>query len=628
MTKLNLDTAVMALGGPDALDRGEVTIEYLTSTHPYVLVDGDQVVLPEMIVVPIVDGAPIVDIDLVPTAGLCYVRIVITATRTGAQLRRNVEIPDLDDVDYGALPEVNPDTYQPTDDTLAAWELAIAQITVLRNAVDAAAAATALDRAAAGTSAFNAGLSAAAAQGSEDAAAAAVLEALAHADTAGGHADAAEVQSLLSEGFAQDSAARAGDALAARTDAYGAAADAASSATLAGSRAVDAETARAGSVAARGDAETARTAAQSAKADAEAAALVSQAGQFAGADLGTADLNTITTPGVRRQGTAVGAQIARNYPRDNMTGTLLTWPVGTGLVIHIFIPHGGAGITPLRGYWMRRLASSTWSSWIFYGSNAATQPAGQPGVELTLWDDVNNIARNVLPLGILLGAVDLDLVDAQGDYYQSASGNATLANHYPVAAQSGALQVRRLNSSVLIQRFTPAAPVLTDTSRVTFERTKSSSGWQPWRAYPSFEIDQTAGRAVYMQDYLNNRRQLVYGDTGWRELALENGWAGSVRVRRVGAMVEVIAGSLVSGSAISVTTLGTGFRPQRAVPLLARPAVLTNPPVYGSLTATSGVLQLATGTAFFADTVQTTFLTTDAWPTVLPGTAVGSIPNG
>ncbi|MGP6170634.1 hypothetical protein ACTU6V_05435 [Microbacterium sp. A204] len=113
---------------------------------------------------------------------------------------------------------------------------------------------------------------------------------------------------------------------------------------------------------------------------------------------------------------------------------------------------------------------------------------------------------------------------------------------------------------------------------------------------------------------------ILYGDTAWRELVLGNEWTGSVRVRRIGSAVDLVATGLVAGTSTLVVSAGTGFRPQQNVPVMGRPANLTLPPQYGQVTWQSAYLSLPRDVAFNAQTLQASYSTLDAWPTTLPGT--------
>jgi len=161
--------------------------------------------------------------------------------------------------------------------------------------------------------------------------------------------------------------------------------------------------------------------------------------------------------------------------------------------------------------------------------------------------------------------------------------------------------------------------------------------WQPWRAFTAQRVDQTAGRAIYTWDDVNGREQLIYGDTGWREIAsdLLNGVTASyVRIRRLGSLVSLVFQNVVppGTSSVDFISIPTGFRPTNhpAAYYPTRPALSLT---YQNLLLKPGspdVVALtlngyASGHGGFSFGLSWT--TADAWPTSLPGSANGSIPN-
>ena len=117
-----------------------------------------------------------------------------------------------------------------------------------------------------------------------------------------------------------------------------------------------------------------------------------------------------------------------------------------------------------------------------------------------------------------------------------------------------------------------------------------------------------------------------YGDTGQRYLTavLENGWtAAAFHIRRTGRLVYLTAVNLVGTASSSTTayTLPVGFRPPNTTQL---------PAWYDTgVTMSPGVILFTTGEATLGGTrtnytngrIASSWITPDAWPTVLPGTA-------
>lgn len=118
-------------------------------------------------------------------------------------------------------------------------------------------------------------------------------------------------------------------------------------------------------------------------------------------------------------------------------------------------------------------------------------------------------------------------------------------------------------------------------------------------------------------------------DTGWRDISstLENSWAGTLYVRRVGHLVHV-HGSLTGTSAsshlvLSSSPLPSGFRPK----LVVQRAVSRNASLSDGVhveIATTGAMAMWSGNGDGASQiVSETFLAASTpWPTSLPGTAV------
>lgn len=113
MTVVNLTALETLLDAPGDIERGYVDATYWAGPGPYIGVDGDDVTFSPTIRVAITDGAPVVPLDMVPTAGLCCVKWRIGSLNGGFVLTRFTSIPDTGPVDFGDLPVVNPHTFAP-----------------------------------------------------------------------------------------------------------------------------------------------------------------------------------------------------------------------------------------------------------------------------------------------------------------------------------------------------------------------------------------------------------------------------------------------------------------------------------------------------------------------------------
>jgi hypothetical protein len=250
--------------------------------------------------------------------------------------------------------------------------------------------------------------------------------------------------------------------------------------------------------------------------------------------------------------------------------------------------------------------------------------------------------------GTVLGDVSLNTIVVSGIYRQSSSAATvgTLANNYPYPGAYGVLVVMKTGASDVTQTFYNQSYNAATDARITYSRNYSNGVWSPWAYHTTTRVDQTAGRAIYQWDYANNREQLIWGDTGVRQV---DGWVNNTRfdntgtartitARRVGSTVQ-IGGQLLATATVAANdimfTIPTGFRPDRMVE-------------QNAIHTTTGYpvrVSIGNGTAdarYFTYTNQTppggfvatnivqfsmTFTTTDAWPTTLPGVALGSIPS-
>ncbi|WNN94524.1 minor tail protein [Arthrobacter phage Lewando] len=270
-----------------------------------------------------------------------------------------------------------------------------------------------------------------------------------------------------------------------------------------------------------------------------------------------------------------------------------------------------------------------------------------------------------------IGTGNLDAMTTSGFYQQVNGAYATLANNYPVALGGYLLVVYR-SAGDIVQEYTPQIHPTTG-YRVKYIRSIAGSGWTAWRAFPTSRVDQTAGRVIYQWDPVNNREQLIYGDTGWRSIALDSTYgliaAGNffgavnggvvaeslLQLRRIGNVVYLVGGALqpkqdYSTAARSLCILPSGFRSerdgqhvinrygnnsgdanQRLVNVMpgaswSNPAAVQIVPLIDANWnnyAAGGTWPRALGGIW----VWASWTTSDAWPTSLPGIVSGSIPN-
>lgn len=135
-------------------------------------------------------------------------------------------------------------------------------------------------------------------------------------------------------------------------------------------------------------------------------------------------------------------------------------------------------------------------------------------------------------------------------------------------------------------------------------------------------VKETAGRTVSVWDYLNQREQMIYGDTGLRSLPLgASQTSGKLLIRRVGNTVFFNIDEAVfdATGTHSIPRLPTGFRPEgvnhswmwsngNAVGGIVSLSATAYPGLYGYVAGNIARCAM-------------TYQTSQPWPTTLPGVA-------
>lgn len=619
MTVIDVTAAVTAIGGRAAVQDGSVLIEYLYGEDgiPSTRTDGSTALLPHPIRVPIVGGVPAFPVDVPPTDGTCYARITVAAVKPYAPnplVLPAVAIPAAGPVAISALVAVDRSSYEPTTDVVTAWELAVDQVATMQSDVTAKAAqavqaaadagtfagATEFDANRAGQSAFQAGQSAATALGHKN-------DAKTSADAAAGSATSA-----------------AGSVVAASTERQGAADE------RLGARQerLDAQTARTGAETAQSGAQTARTGSEAAKTAAELARDAAQAATFAGTTpaAGTS-LDTLTNPGMYR--ITYGATVAQGAPFENFYGSLEVQIRAGGAVTQVARKHNALSADSGQ-FWQRTQTGAGWGAWFTYSSSRV----GSAG-EVFLRTGLTTEAQ-IATVGESLGTSDLNTIVKTGTYVQATGANATLARNYPKANVGGVLEVVSLFAGSTVQRLYIAYGSGPNVQVGHYERRQNGGTWDAWVFYARRRWDQTAGRSAYDYNPEADQEQLVYSDTGWRNItaAAANGWtASNLLIRRVGARVTMVVEALngSAGTSDIAIALPSGFS-GAGMPISPRAILHTaSYPAAVYRFFLGGVLEFrAPGWTTAMPTVygEASWYTSDAWPTTLPGSAVGTIPNG
>lgn len=237
-------------------------------------------------------------------------------------------------------------------------------------------------------------------------------------------------------------------------------------------------------------------------------------------------------------------------------------------------------------------------------------------------------------IGTPVQTIDLNTVIAPGVYRTGAAPTAGL--NFPVLS-IGVLTVYAGTQSggtlgYIFQEFTPIQSI-SGTGGIFYRRAGIGNIWQSWRTFNSTRTDETAGRAIYQWDELNNREQLIYGDTGQRDVSalLTDGWvigsSGQVRISRYGNRVTFDMYNLDSTAATSndFITIPSGFRPvaNSYLPIRGQSGLawltIRNSGIF-ALDRNAGSLQPAGAIS------SVSWTTPNSWPAILPGTALGTIP--
>lgn len=147
-----------------------------------------------------------------------------------------------------------------------------------------------------------------------------------------------------------------------------------------------------------------------------------------------------------------------------------------------------------------------------------------------------------------------------------------------------------------------------------------------------YTVSEDVGRVVKVWDYLNNREQLVYAETGLREITslmdpkFHPISFGNFYIQRTGNSVELIISNMQRDgtSNLDAFQLPTGFRP-------AGTRYFTVTTISGAraeiVVTYQGMIQInsAENNPQFRESIW--FSTQNAWPTTTLGTAIGTIPN-
>jgi hypothetical protein len=299
-------------------------------------------------------------------------------------------------------------------------------------------------------------------------------------------------------------------------------------------------------------------------------------------------------------------------------------------IVDFYIPRGNVGLPGLPGPRGPMGPSAIVGSVITTTGPAVPGTPGAQGLPGPKGDPGG------LVLGTVLGTADLNTIIIDGIYRHVNGTDVSLARNYPIATgETGILKVSSnwSDSSWLMQEYIPNENG--SLGNVVYRRVRHSGTWNPWRAFNATRIDQSAGRVIYQWDDVNKREQLIYGDTGWRDVSagLTSGWVGGLHIRRIGSILHVSIRSVTPPMASPVGQFyawPAGFAPDiMGTYITTRPdsSVTLTSLYFNTVGVTHNILSNAWTSGMGSLLGNFSFPVSAAWPTALPGTAYGSIPN-
>lgn len=468
-----LDVRVLSHGASLVLlpESATIRITAVDADGPRKRIEGSDFVFARTSVIDVRDGRPVREINLIPTDGTYCYQVTVTTTVSGFKLTRHVTIPDVPGpVRLGDRPDVDPKTFQPTADVIAAWEEVAGEAVAARDASVAA-------RTAAETAATAADGSAATASAAKNSAASSALSAATSAGdadasvvAAGQAANSASTSAIAANGSARDAGASASAALQSKNAAATSATNAASSKTAAADSASAAGTSATAAAESATTASQAATTATGAATDATAAKTVAQTSASTAntratdaASSATAAATSATNADTRATDAAASATAASTAKTAAETAKASAETARTGAE------------TAQTGAQTARTGAET------------AKAAAELARDVSLAGQFNGSA--------IAAGTDLNAITSRGVFRQGTGANATLALNYPAAGTGGILEVFSPNASVdyLIQRYTPFGQG-NASARGLYLRVRDNGTWAAWRFEATQRINRPAGQ--------------------------------------------------------------------------------------------------------------------------------------
>lgn len=138
-----LDVRVLSHGASLVLlpQAATIRITAVDADGPRKRLEGSELVFARTSAIQVRDGNPVRDINLIPTDGTFCYQVTVTTTVGAFKLTRHVTIPDAPGpIRLGDRPDVDPRTFQPTADVIAAWREVTAEVIAARDDTLASAA--------------------------------------------------------------------------------------------------------------------------------------------------------------------------------------------------------------------------------------------------------------------------------------------------------------------------------------------------------------------------------------------------------------------------------------------------------------------------------------------------------
>ncbi|WP_115790045.1 SGNH/GDSL hydrolase family protein [Arthrobacter silvisoli] len=144
-------------------------------------------------------------------------------------------------------------------------------------------------------------------------------------------------------------------------------------------------------------------------------------------------------------------------------------------------------------------------------------------------------------------------------------------------------------------------------------------------------VDNSVGRRALVWDEANKRQQMIYGDTGARDITADfdpanTDGGGNVWLSRTDNMVHLHMHNRTLDATNNVYTLLDGFKPDRNT-LINAPLYPSNAGNRMNINASSGLVQIFGQSTAAVSYFRVSWRTADAWPASLPGIADGSLPS-